>query len=690
MSSWNVLAPAQNSRAVPSDAASLKLVAIDPDGMVQYSYLYVDRQTGLPIVLGTGRTAVVCLARTSQSADSPANEYRAIKFLKDDVDKEYAEETTRRFFDEAQKTRNFGRLHGSFVRYYSQGFIGTPREKWQIYYGANIDHLLNEDTPFAYIQQYFFLQGPFYVLELCQGTLHDLLDKSIAIERFNTYRHIEAFQAVLQHQAEEVAADIATLQASYMAPGRQVAGLSGYEILNAFRTTVQAQQVRNYAVLELFERIVWTVRQLHSHGLAHRDLKPGNVFLQHTADTEGFHQVFIKLSDLGYVANLSQIDSGEVTLRLNFRHPGARIPGSQFYRAPEQAELPIEVRIDVDPTTPNAVYIRSSKIVGIDHGDWLSIGDYFVEPDPGATSETRADSDDLRDPGMYQIIGVCIGDAMTPDQTGTPSFRLILDRDIRLHGSEDLQAHVIKSTGFYTDGHSLGAMLYDLASGGKNPELFYTYCLLSFTPRFTRMFGTDSYTADDVLDILAPSSTTTERWRSVLQLRPTMRWSILWHALRARSIDDLMARVIAQAQPIDETAPRAEELMRHHQFRAFHLVSDLLRDCRGMPIPRGILQIIVKCMLRDVPGAYYKTIQDTAERIAHNQRAAEQMHRDIRALLGQAHYQLPSVFPASLRANLLFKLRALATAVPEQPAPDTLINTNDEYTEVSGEHLEEE
>src|SRR5689334_8865634 len=101
--------------------AALAVQAIDPNGKVQEYYIH--RDGGLPVVLGTGRNAVVFLARTTEDSEAMAVEYRAIKCLKSDIDREYADESARRFFDEAEKTKNFGRLVGSFVRYESWGFF---------------------------------------------------------------------------------------------------------------------------------------------------------------------------------------------------------------------------------------------------------------------------------------------------------------------------------------------------------------------------------------------------------------------------------------------------------------------------------------------------------------------------------------------------------------------------------------
>jgi serine/threonine protein kinase len=645
------------------DVTYMELKTIDPDGRVKEFYLHHDGR--LPVVLGTGRNAVVFLARTSKDLDSAANEYRAIKFLKDDIDQEYAEETARRFFDEAEKTKNFGRLHNSFVRYDSLGVIGDIDSSWEMYYGKHTDRIWNRGAEFDYLKSYFFLQGPFYVLELCQGTLQDLLDKNIHWAKLQVYQHINSYQGVLSLQSRDVFGDIQEVIDKFIDNGTDITTMSGYGILNSFKNDTLSNSVRNYAVLELFEKIVWTVRQLHSDGqgggLAHRDLKPGNVFLQHPADAKGFNQLFIKLSDLGYVANSSLLESGDLSLRMSWRNPGALTPGSQFFRAPEQAELPIEVRVDVDERDKTCVIVHSSKVGAVQHGDWLSIGDFFIE------KKGADDFYQIFDPSLFKIIDVDYGDLQTGSHAVQSSYMLKLDRRVELASSSDLQAHIIRSTGFHTDGFSLGAILYDLASGGKNPELFYTYCLTSFTTQFAKLFESSQYTVDDVIEILSPDETFKNNGVvHIERLQMKEKLQIVRNLLRSHSVDEIVESILGLSLKRTSAGDDIRDELRNYRFRNFHLVNDLLKDHRGVSIPKGILKIIVKCMLRDVHGAYYMSNRETGFLSEGNRRSSEQIYQDVEYLLSQAPYQLPSSFPSSLRTNLLFKLRALAISSHQQ------------------------
>lgn len=635
--------------------ALLPLDAVDPDHAIRRLYLPLEGH--FPVLLGTGRNAVVFLAATSPDPASLANEYRAVKFLKDDIDQEYARESARRFFDEAEKARKFGRLHDFFVRYDSMGYIVDLERRWQLLYEGKAEQIRNAGPPYEALRQHFSFQGPFYVLELCQGTLHDLLDKTVPWSSFTVYRRIAQYRESLRAVAAWTAGNLADVVHPYMVAGTELAGMSGYDILNAFRNESEANRVRNFAVLDLFVHVAKAVRLLHAQEgtLAHRDLKPGNIFIWHSADREEIGSIGIKLADLGHVANFSQLEQGDVSLRQTWRSPGALIPGSQFYRAPEQAELPIEVRVDVDAADRSVVTIRSRKVGDIQPGDWLSIGDFF-----GDTPREQR-SDEERDASLFKILAV-EPHAPGPSVHGAREiYTLQLDAPVDLALHTDLQAHIIKATGYHTDGFSLGAILYDLASGGKNPEHFYTYCLMNFTRRFARLFATVDYSVDDVLNVLAPMETIASKPAWALPLTPEEKWRIGRRLLTAGTADELIAAVIETALLTRGSTYDPQDALRNYRFRHSHLVNDLLCDYRGVPIPRGILAIIVKCMLRDVPGAYYTSDRQVGFLSPANRRATEQIHRDVLELMGRPEYQPPHAFPQILRSHLLFKLRAFVS-----------------------------
>src|SRR5262249_27997695 len=157
-----------------------------------------------------------------------------------------------------------------------------------------------------------------------------------------------------------------------------------------------------------------------------------NIFFRHSNDVP-LTSVDIKLADLGYVTNTDVIKDAE-TLKAG----NEQAPGSPFYRAPEQAELPIEVRIRVDPSQPDLVVGKGSKISNIRPSDWLFVADlfeeqegYHIEPAGDEDTEQRRKRAQLtlerrseyRDHRYYRIVRADID-----DRAGT--FALQLQRSL--------------------------------------------------------------------------------------------------------------------------------------------------------------------------------------------------------------------------------------------------------------------
>ncbi|MCB9530052.1 MAG: serine/threonine protein kinase [Myxococcales bacterium] len=75
--------------------------------------------------------------------------------------------------------------------------------------------------------------------------------------------------------------------------------------------------------------VLEALAEAHAMGVVHRDLKPGNIFLQRVA---GGARTAVKVLDFG-IAKLISGDEGEETV-----WPGARLKGSPRYMSPEQVE----------------------------------------------------------------------------------------------------------------------------------------------------------------------------------------------------------------------------------------------------------------------------------------------------------------------------------------------------------------
>ncbi len=610
---------------------------------------YLPHEDNFPVILGTGRNAVVLLGRTTPDDSHPGNDFLAFKFLKNDINQQYANMIGQRFFKEAEQTRRFGQEQEYFVRYWGIGAIGDLA-RWSTKLPV-AEEYFNDTDVHAQILRRFNLQGPFYILDLCQGSLHDILERDAPwIVSSKSYGAIHSYSQTLKEQSELAHDDITTLKTKYFSPDQTDLSLSGYAILNAFSEEPTANKIRNYAVLELFKNIVWTVFQLHENELTHRDLKPGNLFVRHGIGKRGFRKIDFKLADLGYVADIRQLTRGDWSLQVDgWRNAGASNPGSIFYRAPEQIEPPFEVRVSIDAKEKHKVWIKGSKIIDIEKGDWLAIGDLFRDVD-----ETDTDSQyvmpDMYESGVYKISLV-----EKPDQN---SFLLTLEVNdgLQYDMEEDLQAHIIKLTGFHTDGFSLGSILYDLASGGKNPEAFFTYCLV----RFHKGMGQIDYSVDNVMNVLAPDETglTTKNGAlpiSKSKLTTSQKGKILLKVGKSDTIDVLVNSILSAFIDLDNN--QLDEALDNYRFKKFPLVSDLLTDKRGQPIPADILEIIVKCMLRDIEGSYYDSHETEGFFAPKNIAAVKSIHRDVQELLGKSVNKLPNIFPAYFQENLLIKLK---------------------------------
>jgi serine/threonine protein kinase len=805
-----------------------------------------------PIILGTGRNAVVFLGNSTENLQSRLHVYYAIKFLKDDPDAEYARVAEERFFVEIENTQSFGQLASSFVKYNSGGAIldekkrGDKRLDWEKNFSNRIHNQINIGEEYSTILESYFLQGPFYAVELCQATLYDLLERDIPWIKLPVYdmQPPRANDLPLWKEALE------KTRAGRLRPIKEVInayfdgdiyGKSGYDILNSVANTPEANRVRNYTVLELFEQIVRVVRDLHSHklSLVHRDLKPGNLFLVHDANFDGIGSVDIKLGDLGFTAAHRQLDTPSLTLHQGIRNPAAQTPGSQFYRAPEQAELPVEVRVSFDKASPDLVRGHGSKISNIQVGDHLVIGDPFKK---GAHRRTTDQIDQI---DQYDVKTVFKINEVAKGADNLISFKL--DSGLTIDNNEDIWANIVRATGYHTDGYTLGAILYDLVSGGRNPEAFYTYCLVRFIEEFSHI----PYSINDIVEALAPSTSIlggqytrnsslhsvgtgniaratpdahvrqpntvakaslpepirlswwdrlalawrlvsaksaeqavslmfkssldtkiadatinkplqpgeqllfADKWEiikgiigadyidhlldavlqspldvkmrilgtdistmHVAELSIEEKWSILNVVMKANTardlIDSLLNSVLNQAilrDGVDEAVvidnmaslnkkwdylrivmkstdledliedivksahshienSRMHEWLRNYRFRTFHLVSELLTDKRGVPIPADIIRIIVKCMLRNISKdddrSYYNSSLGKGFLTDDNVNAVHNIHNDTLKCLADENNQPPPGFPADLKENLLFNLRSMA---PQRSAP---------------------
>ena len=610
----------------------------------------------LPFLLGTGRNAVVFLAWTK--ANEQESDFLAFKFLKDDPkNQEYAQMVKDRFLIELNATKHASFRRGFFVKFRGHGILGNfdlknkKNAEWRELFPKDWANDKNSTPYHNEIQQYFDLQGPFYILELCQGSLHDLLERGEPwLFASKSYQQVSLYKEALKDQYSNIREKVKKFKSDYIEEEGHNGERSGYGILNSFKDNLEANKVRNYAILQLFLEVASKVQNLHALGLVHRDLKLGNIFLKHDADPVGFDHISFKLADLGYAASITPLQKGEWTLEVdNWRTPGALVPGSQYYRAPEQAKLPIEVRIDIDKDDPTKVVIKSSKITEIEKGDQLVVGDYFGEGE-GSTF----------DKNIKRVFDVHInGD----------SYYLTLEDALDLQTREDLQAHIIKSTGYHTDGFSLGAILYDLVSGGKNPEDFYTYNLA----RFYKSTTASRYSVNQIVESFFPSKHVENQLR--LRIKEIERERIPGREEpRSRNVIKTIERIL-----LSNSRTTTSDEFSNEQFQEDELLveimdilninrleNELLEDIRGVKIPEEILRIIVKSMVRDVKDerdatddakeeSYYHSAPQEGFFTEENGKAATKLVNDVKRILNG--FERGTDIPYELKDNLLIKLR---------------------------------
>lgn len=549
-------------------------------------------------LVGDGRSAIVFLGFLVEPDTEDANvetqgEAVAVKMLRDDSNSEYAASLLRRFRVEVLQAQRCGnREQATFVGFRCHGALAAAdTSENQLPAGSS----KNADNPvLKRLCQHYQLQGPFYAMEMCFGTLFDVLERDGDWQKMGFFQGSPKRLADLGHAKSQAAADIKKVKRAYIPQSRT---LRGYDILNAFATDApSARQLRLRSIAELALSIAEVVGSLHKENFVHRDLKPGNILLWQRPGAAAL-RFELRLADLGYVASTEDLVEGRSLPE--WRTPGMHTPGSQYYRAPEQWTLPIEVRLDTRPED-SAVVIRGSKVQAVDVGDVVAIAD---ARDARGTGSER---------GKREIFRV----NAVPGSDKAEEIVLHLDRTLTSDRSTDLGAHVIKATGYHTDGFSVGSILYDLASGGKDPERFYLYCLL----RYQGEPDASSRSIDSVIKELKKS-------------RP--------------KLGSLMDSVGAGG------SRRTKGLAKHVEYQL---------DKNDQWIPDSVLRIIVRCMLRNFVDSYYRSVESQGFHTEENRtKMSVEVTADLRRLLESEECASPSAFPISLsQSSLVLNLRCLA------------------------------
>jgi hypothetical protein len=150
------------------------------------------------------------------------------------------------------------------------------------------------------------------------------------------------------------------------------------------------------------------------------------------------------------------------------------------------------------------------------------------------------------------------------------------------------------------------------------------------------------------------------------------KWDYLRIVMKSTDLESLIEDIVQSAHSHIENG-KIHEWLRDYRFRTFHLVSELLTDKRDVPIPRDIIRIIVKCMLRNIDkngeSSYYNSSLGKGFLTEENVKAVHNIHQDTLKCLADEHNQPPPGFPADLKENLLFNLRSMAPPRSAQDDP---------------------
>ena len=197
----------------------------------------------------------------------------------------------------------------------------------------------------------------------------------------------------------------------------------------------------------------------NDRAIAHRDIKPGNILLSIAKPVD------LLLSDLGFVASVSEIRAATFTMVSSIDEGGVLPVGTKGFRAPEQIEsgeeitlepkssqkLKIDQKVEIPQSTLQVIsYLETT----IEEGDWLALGT-GVRTDKAASNLAR-------------VIGI---QQERDDDTGSCTVAALVPT------GNLIKARIIKDVGLHSDIYALGCLAYYLGSEGRNAE------------RFIRQFG---------------------------------------------------------------------------------------------------------------------------------------------------------------------------------------------------------
>ena len=453
-----------------------------------------------PVVLGSGSYAIVVLASSGAHPHDEVNFY-AVKLLRDNTESPiYTKVGRLRFYSEIVQARNFLGDEPYVVGYCGYGQTSAPdridvNRKVETglnnAYGTEIADARQRNEE-SRVHEYLEsgleskLVGEFYVMTAESGTLDDFLLQEFGWRYNALFRTAPRWRNQLEQLARKPQGKLDAARRLVREQGIELTedDKSGLQILR--RIDDVNPEFANRAIMRMFIRILDSIVSLHyrrtgdadsmggaddlsqlhiAPGWAHRDIKPGNFLIEMIPPTTAFQ---VRATDLGYVIGTS--DAGNKETLSATKDPGVLALGSYLYRAPEQVECRYQVLFEVpdgSPADDHALPTVTNRLSFLNVGDMdIHAGDLF-----------ESDNFFLAD-AKERNAGRCARTVIEEAEVKGGKWHVRLADKMKVRSKQTLySADIIKLTGQHTDLFSLGAVLYLLASGGKNPEKFYVKCL---------------------------------------------------------------------------------------------------------------------------------------------------------------------------------------------------------------------
>lgn len=303
------------------------------------------------------------------------------------------------------------------------------------------------------------------IMELCDETIEDLLDRNWEIRREEQVRKdwSDRAESIAQgdsesdvsiiHHVQPLSREL-SLHGGSLGPESRI--VSGYDLLRSLRYSD-----RLVVAFPIIQGLAEALTPLHLSRNLHHDIKPGNVFVKRTPE-----RFLVTLGDFSFVG--SGVDQGTTEAVLK----DAIETGSIHFRSPEQRDF----------NESAYGHVRHSLCCG----------------DPGVSYEGTLDENERKDWVYVRILDpkfrsspIGAGDVVVfpSDMRGfaypvKKVHRAENHRDVWLHASASEFAKLFSEETYTkvflykiptvrSDLFGLGGVMFDLISGGDSPERFY-------------------------------------------------------------------------------------------------------------------------------------------------------------------------------------------------------------------------